>query len=259
MRDAICFAWNPRGRYARASVVWLTSAVQDLYITLTHGPRHVCGSQDDSTQSCLTKMAGKPKSKQEEALALLNDLDNFAPPPPSSSGAQSAQAPPEGEAEVYAFIDEITQKSSELPRTTLSHIDRPSRAGTPTLRKSTERVRVGAAPLLPTASGSSTPLPATPLIRTESGSSRVSLTSAAKQDSRQATPPPAAPQPQPPASSSNSWGWGSLLSTASTAIQQARSVVDEQVKNLPKNEQARKWGEGVLEYAKSAQLDKLST
>lgn len=205
-------------------------------------------------------MAGKSKSKQEEALALLNDLDNFASPPPSSGHAQSAQPPPEGEAEVYAFIDEITQKSSEPPRTTFSHIDRPSRAGTPALRKSTERVRVGApAPLLPTASGSATPLSATPVVRSESGSSRVSLTSAAKQDSRQATPPPAAaPQPQPPASSSSGWGWGSLLSTASTAIQQAKSVVDEQVKNLPKNEQARKWGEGVLEYAKSAQLDKLS-
>jgi hypothetical protein len=34
--------------------------------------------------------------------------------------------------------------------------------------------------------------------------------------------------------------------------------VDEQVKHLPKNEQARKWGEGVIEYAKQAQLDKLS-
>lgn len=198
-------------------------------------------------------MAGKPKSKQEEALAFLDDLDNMAPPP-TAAGTQSAQPPAEGEAEVYAFIDEITQKSSEPPRTTLSHIDRPSRAGTPTLRKSTERVRVGApAPLLPTASGSTTPL-----VRTESSGSRVSLTSAVKQESRQATPPPAQQSQQPP-SSSASWGWGSVWSTASTALQQAKSVVDEQVKNLPKNEQARKWGEGVLEYAKAAQLDKLST
>jgi hypothetical protein len=48
-----------------------------------------------------------------------------------------------------------------------------------------------------------------------------------------------------------------VWSTASAAIQQAKSVVDEQVKQLPKNEQARKWGEGVIEYAKTAQLDKL--
>jgi len=33
--------------------------------------------------------------------------------------------------------------------------------------------------------------------------------------------------------------------------------VDEQVKNLPKNEHISKLGEGVLEYAKTAQLDKL--
>jgi hypothetical protein len=36
-----------------------------------------------------------------------------------------------------------------------------------------------------------------------------------------------------------------VWSTASTVVQQAKSVVDEQVKNLPAN--------GVLEYAKTAQ------
>lgn len=196
-------------------------------------------------------MASKAKSKQQEALQFLDDLDNMAPPPAASGTAQGSQPPAEGEAEVYAFIDEITQKSSEPPRTTLSHIDRPlSRAGTPTLRKSTDRVRVGAAPLLPTASGS-----ASPIVRSESSSSRVSLTSA-KPESQQASPLPA--PASIPASASGGWGWGNVWSTASSAIQQAKSVVDEQVKNIPKNEQARKWGEGVLEYAKSAQLDKLS-
>jgi len=53
------------------------------------------------------------------------------------------------------------------------------------------------------------------------------------------------------------WGWGSVWSTASAAIQQAKTVVDEQVKALPNNDQARKWGEGVIGYAKSAQLDKI--
>ena len=61
----------------------------------------------------------------------------------------------------------------------------------------------------------------------------------------------------PTSSQSGGWGWGNVWSSASAALQQAKSVVDEQVKNLPKNEQARKWGEGVLEYAKAAQLDKL--
>lgn len=196
-------------------------------------------------------MSAKPKSKQEEALQFLDDLDNIAPPPPSTGNdGQSLQPPPEGEAEVYAFIDEITQKSSEPPRVTISHVDRPlSRAGTPTLRKSTERVKVGgAAPLLPTAS-----VGASPMVRSESSSSRVSIASASRPEQRREASPPAAPSPAP----AGGWGWGSVWSSATAAVKQAKSVVDEQVKNLPKNEQARKWGEGVLEYAKSTQLDKL--
>ncbi len=184
-------------------------------------------------------MSSKSKSKQQEALQFLDDLDNLAPP--ETAGALPP-GPGEGEAEVIAFIDEITQKSSEPPRPSV--IDRPlSRAGTPTLRKSTERVKIGTpAPLLP---GS------VPLSRTESSSSRVSV-----------GPPRADPAAQaalPASTSAGGWGWGNVWSTASSALQQAKSVVDEQVKNLPKNEQARKWGEGVLEYAKQAQLDKLGT
>ncbi|KAI0768533.1 maintenance of telomere capping protein 1 [Trametes elegans] len=192
-------------------------------------------------------MSGKSKSKQQEALQFLDDLDNLAPPPPgATSAAPAAQPPTEGEAEVFAFIDEITQKSSEPPRSASVHIDRPvSRAGTPTVRKSTERVKVGTpAPLLP---GS------VPLSRTESSSSRVSVASGKQPEAQRQDSQPASAAP-----ASGGWGWGSVWSTASSALQQARTVVDEQVKNLPKNEQARKWGEGVLEYAKAAQLDKLS-
>ncbi|CCM02176.1 uncharacterized protein FIBRA_04255 [Fibroporia radiculosa] len=194
-------------------------------------------------------MATKSKSKQEEALQFLDDLDSLAPSPGAPATAQSSQPPGgEGEAEVYAFIDEITQKSSE-PRLNTAHIDRPlSRAGTPTVRKSTERVKLGApAPsLLPSAPS---PLPA--IQRTESGSSssRVSLSATIKTEPQS--------QPQVNESASGGWGWGNVWSSASAAIQQARTVVDERIKELPKNEQARKWGEGVLEYARSAQLDKL--
>ncbi|KAF9821839.1 hypothetical protein IEO21_00269 [Rhodonia placenta] len=187
-------------------------------------------------------MSTKSKSKQEEALQFLDDLDSFAPPPVGTPGvASDSQPPPEGEAEVYAFIDEITQKSSEPPRLTSSHIERPlSRAGTPTVRKSTERIRLGGAtPLMPA------------LQRTESSSSRLSAV----------TPVSAKPESQPDVQSGSGggWGWGNVWSSASAAIQQAKSVVDEQVKQLPKNEQARKWGEGVLEYARAAQLEKLGT
>ena len=86
----------------------------------------------------------KPKTKQEEALQFLDDLDSFEPPLPTPGTGQATTAAPAGEEEVYAFIDEITQKSSEPPRITTTHIERPlSRAGTPNVRKSTERVKVG--------------------------------------------------------------------------------------------------------------------
>ncbi|OCH96639.1 hypothetical protein OBBRIDRAFT_787212 [Obba rivulosa] len=190
-------------------------------------------------------MSTKSKSKQQEALQFLDDLDSLTPPVGTGDATPASNAQPaDGEAEVYAFIDEITQKSSEPPRTITSHIERPlSRAGTPTLRKSTERVKLGApAPLLPSAA-SATP----PIQRSDSAASRTSTLARAE------------PQPESQAQGAGGgWGWGSVWSSASAAIQQAKSVVDEQVKNLPKNEQARKWGEGVLEYAKAAQLDKLS-
>jgi len=184
------------------------------------------------------------KSKQEEALQFLDDLDSFAPPTEVRPANKKAQAGSgsgnEGEAaEVLAFLDEITQKSAELPpRSASAHI---SRSGTPTLRKSTERVRLGGGPSLhPSASSSTTSLNKT-LNDTTRGKEKA--------------------EPQPAGSSqsnSGAWGWGSVWSTASAAIQQAKNVVDEQVKYLPKNEQARKWGENVMEYAKTAQLDKLS-
>ncbi|KAJ7597633.1 maintenance of telomere capping protein 1 [Mycena floridula] len=179
----------------------------------------------------------KSKSKQEEALQLLDDLDSFTPPEASGPMPTTTGAPTgEGEAEVLAFIDEITQKSSEPTRTS-SHLERPiSRSSTPTgsLRKSTERVRLGG--------GSVTSVFA-------SGSTGKAAPAESKPR------PPAAPVPQP---AQGGWGWGSVWNSASTAIQQAKSVVDEQVKNLPSNEQALKWREGVMEYAKNAQLDKLS-
>ncbi|KAF9270483.1 hypothetical protein L218DRAFT_889001 [Marasmius fiardii PR-910] len=183
----------------------------------------------------------RTKTKQEEALQLLDDLDSFTPKPDNSShvkGDSSNSAPGtgnEGEAEVLAFIDEITQKSAEPTKPTV-HIERPlSRAGTPTLRKSTERVKLGTSSL-----GASTAArAATPPVTSKSSS---------------AIPAEAAPL----TGGGGGWGWGSVWNTASAALQQARSVVDEQVKNLPNNEQARKWGEGMMEYAKNAKIDKLS-
>lgn len=222
-------------------------------------------------------MASKSKSKQAEALQLLDDLDSFTPvdaaPSESASngaGATSSSIPRtstssstrpntgtnEGEtAEALAFLDEIQQKASEPPagssRPTTVHGHPISRSGTPTVRKSTERVKLGGgtpSSLLPGASTSSTSLHKQPSSSGDAGVKGASEHNAAQQSSG--------------GGGGGGWGWGSVWSTASAAIQQAKSAVDEQVKYLPqvqipKNEQARKWSEGVLEYAKNAQLDKL--
>ncbi|KAJ7655140.1 maintenance of telomere capping protein 1 [Mycena polygramma] len=172
-------------------------------------------------------MSAKSKSKQEEALAFLDDLDSFTPDAPvatdTAAPAQGGGGGGEGEAEVLAFIDEITQKSAE-PTPRSSHLERPaSRSGTPTVRKSTERVRLGGG--------------TTSLRNTASSSSL-------KKDAGATQPAAAAAE----ANAGGSWGWGNVWSSASSVIQQAKSAVDEQ---------ARKWGEGMIEYAKTAQLDKL--
>jgi hypothetical protein len=192
-------------------------------------------------------MSLKSKSKQEEALQFLDDLDSLSPVPSSSAHPQSTNptrspnpnTPPNDveAAEALAFLDEITQKSAKPAQLSAPLVDRPiSRSGTPTLRKSAERVRVG------TPGGSS----GSPLLH---GSS--SASPSAKVDSTAKFDQPSG------GNAAGTWGWGSVWSSASAAIQQAKTVVDEQVKNLPKNEQARKWSEGMMEYAKNAQLEKL--
>lgn len=190
-------------------------------------------------------MSAKSKSKQQEALQFLDALDSFTPPP-NVEGKQTTNpdtAAPEGEAaEVLAFLDEITQKSSEPTHTrsaTPANVTH-SRSGTPALKNRTERVRLGG--------GGSASSSSTSLHKTNSSPN----TTDGKASS--------ADQPADgPTSNENagSWGWGSVWSTASAAIKQAKSAVDEQVKALPHNEQARKWSEGVIEYARNAQLDKL--
>ena len=166
----------------------------------------------------------KSKSKQEEVRQILDDLDSLSPESATQVAAPSSHPQGQDPSEVLAFLEEITQKSSEPTRlATAPQIERPlSRAGTPTIRKSSERVRLGGV---------------TPLSKASSASLAESTSKATPQ----------------PAYSPLGWGWNSVWTSASAAIQQARTVVDEQVRNLPANEQARK----VLEYAKAAQLEKL--
>jgi Family of unknown function (DUF5427) len=190
-------------------------------------------------------MSSKSMSKQEEALQFLDDLDSLSPKSTGVNVSPPAGPPatnPSEAAEVLAFLDEITQKSKEPTRTTTSNVDRPlSRAGTPTLRKSTERVRVGTSTQLPASAVSSTkgPSPST---------SSTNLISSAKQENEPSTRND---------KSSGGWGWGRVWSSASAALQQAKTAVDDQVKHLPKQDQARQWSENMLEYARNAQLDKL--
>ena len=184
-------------------------------------------------------MSTKSKSKQQEALQILDDLDSLSPDArPPGADAATAPVPPvaanPGEAaEVLAFLDEITQKSSEPTRPAASLVDRPlSRSGTPTLRKSTERVKVGGSSLTGSSSGRGV----------SPSTSSSNLVPANEQEN-------AKHERQP---SGGGWGWGSVWSNASSALQQARSVVDEQVKSLP-TQDAKKWKEGVIGYAKTAQ------
>lgn len=184
------------------------------------------------------KQKSKSKSKQQEALQFLDDLDSLpeAPLPNQPVKAGGKQTEETGDAsEVLAFIDQITQKSSE-PTRTAAILERP-RSATPTVRKPTERVKLG---------GSSTPAPG----------------SISQTPSQAHTPPPPPVQQQEQPPSAGSWGFGgwgtSVWTSASAALQQARSVVDEQVKHLPNNDQAKKWREGVLEYAKNADLEKIA-
>lgn len=187
-------------------------------------------------------MSTKSKSKQQEALQILDDLDSLSPDAhPPDSDIAAAPVPPvaanPGEAaDVLAFLDEITQKSSEPTRPAASLVDRPlSRSGTPALRKTTERVKVG---------GSSLTNPGSSSVRGVSPSTSSSnLVPADKQETTSEH------ERQP---SGGGWGWGTVWTSASSALQQARSVVDEQVKNLP-TQDAKKWKEGVIEYAKTAQ------
>ncbi|KAJ7919107.1 hypothetical protein B0H13DRAFT_1990450 [Mycena leptocephala] len=139
----------------------------------------------------------KSKSKQEEALAFLDDLDSFTPsdapaPTDTTAPAQGNGGGGEGEAEVLAFIDEITQKSAE-PTPRSSHL-------------TTERVRLGGG--------------TTSLLRTPSSSSLRKDVGTAQ--------PAAAPE----TGSGGGWGWGNVWNTASAAIQQAKSAVDEQLDKL---------------------------
>lgn len=233
-------------------------------------------------------------SKQQEALRFLDDLDSLNAdtvavtipsnntPSSSSSDAQAttqgttinqsttttqaraeSQTQPGNEADALAFLDEITQKSqvASTARSTPPSIglsagrslsSTPRTASRISLRKGADgnvSISRSASPAFGKAEAP------TPAASTNSGA-----------NSSQAAAGAGASGTSPP--SGGSWGWSSVWSSASAAVKQARTVVDEQVKNLPvtipnvpipNNEQAKKWSEGMLEYVKTTQLDKIGS
>jgi hypothetical protein len=73
-------------------------------------------------------MASKSKSKQEEALQFLDDLESLSPASvPLPSNTLNATQTEEDAADAIAFLDEITQKSLEpiCPLASTSHLERP--------------------------------------------------------------------------------------------------------------------------------------
>ena len=218
-------------------------------------------------------------AKYQEALRLLDDLESSSTPldvPPDSSvgiGVDDSVGPDNtatssssssratrrlvggGGGEASAFLDELQPKASEPMSRPSSTVHNPpiSRSGTPTMRKSTERVKLGGGassiPLQRQLSLSSSSSSGVDSPNTKGIVPSVTATTAAN-DSTTSN-----------GSGGSGWGWTtSAWGAASSMLQQAKNVVDEQVKHLPtRNEQARKWGEGMLEYAKNTQLDKLGT
>ncbi|KAJ7169542.1 maintenance of telomere capping protein 1 [Mycena filopes] len=179
------------------------------------------------------------KSKQEEALAFLDDLDSFTPPP--TDGAPCPCPCPRVQ-------QAARQKSSPSSTRSRRRAQNPPRArptstaphpapGTPTVRKSTERVRLGGG------------APSASLLRTPSSSSL-------RKDAAQ-------PAPEPTSASASSaggggWGWGTVWSSCVRSDSAGKVLRwTSRSSTSPRTEQARKWGEGMIEYAKTAQLDKL--
>lgn len=196
---------------------------------------HLTRSVEFSPSPVFSSMSkSKPKSKADEARQFLDDLDKLDDTGTSSNGAPGTNASlnPNDAGEVFKFIDEITQKSSE-PTAALERPSSRASLAAPqgTMRRATERVRVGS-PAPPSSAGSAS--------KSDTSPSRAT-------PARTATPngSAAANEATEASASKSGWGWGTVWSSASAALQQARTAVDEGVKHLP-TEQAQKWRDEVL-------------
>lgn len=178
-------------------------------------------------------------SAQSEVDAIFKDLDSLPNPPVAGAPSTGRTAAKGGESQAIQALAELDDLAKTATDT------------------STSKSRLSVA-------GSGIPRPssrATERVSLSSLKAKNATAAEAPTSSQSTTPPTAAPTAQSASSGGPSWGWGSVWNSASAAIQQARTVVDEQVKNLPnvpQAEQTRQWREGLVGYVKNAQLDKLS-
>lgn len=238
----------------------------------------------------VKEMSAAPtRSSRDELLGFLDDLDSYATPlPPTSLSTSSSvtnlhptasnttaatsdlSSKTADEAQsVLNFLDEMTKRSS-TPTSTKGDSIAPRRSITPGL------TRAGTGMITPLGSsrrsGESVRSRGSPAYTPTTLNDPSSSTLHGSEPIVAATVAPA---------TDGGWGWSSVWSSATAIAQQARTVAEEQVKTvsggapsltagigglggglmkaLGENEQAKKWGEGVIQYAKAAQLDKLGT
>lgn len=206
-------------------------------------------------------------------LDFLDSLDNYSTPAPSQTPTISepalvgegpaAPASAEDAQSVLDFLDEITQRSS----TPTAAVPKRAAGANPSLSRSGSRTNVLSAV------GVSSRLSGESIRSRSSPASDSPVMTAAALPEAVETPPVAA---------EGGWGWSSVWNATTTIVQQAREVAEEQVKTasstvsgatgltggiggigeglmkaLGENEQAKKWGEGVIQYARAAHLDQL--
>lgn len=224
-----------------------------------------------SSADSLTAIGPDSPSYTNTVLQFLDTLDSYSTPPTSNSTSSATPATAQTKADVDAtgdaqsvldFLDEINQRSSTPTASLQNAIPSPqTRVRTPALSRSGSTAAIAS---LPRRSFEGRASPAmTPAVLPESIPQQSTTSSSSEQ-------PPAA----------DAWGWSSVWNQATTIVQQARTVAEEQVKTasgaaslsagigglgeglmkaLGENEQAKKWGEGVINYAKAAHLDKLGS
>lgn len=159
------------------------------------------------------------KTKAEEALAFLDDLDNLEAPPGSTDAAAPAATPGSARPSTDSANRGKDEASTEPP---------PDAEAADALAFLEAQINQKRGPLSKPAS-SSTPRTASPQL---GGSSAASAAAAPKQAPVQPAPSSAAQPSSPPGGGGGGWGVASFWSSATSAIQSAQRVADEQYRKV---------------------------